>query len=310
MLLTKLDSCPDPDAHIEEARAVALGVPVHAISVHAGIGLEVLHDYLQPARTVALIGSSGVGKSTLLNHCLGEQRAPTCEARADDDKGRHTTSARELFMLKEGAMLIDTPGMREIGLTDADAGLDTTFADIEALAASCRFAAESPYSVFDNCGQDCCARSRILVERSVHERVVEVFAEATRKVVVGDPADDEDRGRDARQLQAARPGPDYIEIGRRRAPISSSAGRPRMTRRWPRARTSCRRSSMASSNDMRIAREEIFGPVVSIIPFDTEAEAIAPGQRDPVWPVRLDLEPRHRQGPPDREGRPGRASCR
>jgi ribosome biogenesis GTPase len=151
VLLTKLDTCADAEMYIEEARAVALGVPVHALSVHAGLGLEALHDHLQPTRTVALIGSSGVGKSTLLNHCLGEERALTSEARAEDDKGRHTTTARELFLLPQGAMLIDTPGMRELGLADADAGLDAAFADIETLAANCRFS-DCEHSGEPGCG--------------------------------------------------------------------------------------------------------------------------------------------------------------
>jgi ribosome biogenesis GTPase / thiamine phosphate phosphatase len=139
VLLTKLDECPDPSRYLEEARAVALGVPVHAVSVLAGMGLEALDAYLRPASTVALIGSSGVGKSTLVNHCLGEQRAAISEARAADDKGRHTTTARELFLLPSGALLIDTPGMRELGLVDAEAGLPTAFADVDAFAARCRF---------------------------------------------------------------------------------------------------------------------------------------------------------------------------
>ncbi|HEX5659653.1 MAG TPA: ribosome small subunit-dependent GTPase A [Polyangiales bacterium] len=137
VVLTKLDQCPEPASFLDEAQAVALGVPVHAVSVHAGIGLEALASYLRPARTIALIGSSGVGKSTLVNHCLGEERAAISEARAEDDKGRHTTTARELFLLPTGALLIDTPGMRELGMVDAD--LDTTFADLDALAAHCRF---------------------------------------------------------------------------------------------------------------------------------------------------------------------------
>ncbi|HKP56164.1 MAG TPA: ribosome small subunit-dependent GTPase A [Polyangiales bacterium] len=139
VLLTKLDSCPDPEAYLESAREVALGVPVHALSVHSGMGLEALDAYLTPARTVALIGSSGVGKSTLVNHCLGETRAATQAARDGDDKGRHTTTARELFLLPQGALLIDTPGMRELGLVEASDGLDATFADIEALSTGCRF---------------------------------------------------------------------------------------------------------------------------------------------------------------------------
>lgn len=139
VLLTKLDQCDDPTVYLEQAQAVALGVPVHALSVPAGLGLEVLATYLQPARTIALIGSSGVGKSTLVNHCLGEARAAISEARAADDKGRHTTTARELFLLPSGALLIDTPGMRELGLSDADSGMNVTFADITELAADCRF---------------------------------------------------------------------------------------------------------------------------------------------------------------------------
>jgi ribosome biogenesis GTPase len=139
VLLTKLDQCSDPTGYLEEAQAVALGVPVHAISALKGIGLEVLQQYLQPTCTVALIGSSGVGKSTLVNHCLGEARADVSEVRASDDKGRHTTTARELFFLPSGALLIDTPGMRELGLADADTGMSATFADIDELATSCRF---------------------------------------------------------------------------------------------------------------------------------------------------------------------------
>ena len=140
VLLTKLDACDDPEPYLEEARAVALGVPVHAISVHTGEGLAVVREYLAPGRTAALIGSSGVGKSTFVNWCLGEARAPTSEARAEDDKGRHTTTARELFLLPEGGVLIDTPGLRELGLTDAQSGLETAFEDVEVWVSECRFA--------------------------------------------------------------------------------------------------------------------------------------------------------------------------
>jgi ribosome biogenesis GTPase / thiamine phosphate phosphatase len=139
VLLTKLDTCDDPEPLIEQAREVALGVPVHALSVHSGEGVEAVRDYLTPGRTVALIGSSGVGKSTLVNWCLGEERAATSEARESDDKGRHTTTARELFATAAGALLIDTPGMRELGLTDASAGFEATFEDVEALVSACRF---------------------------------------------------------------------------------------------------------------------------------------------------------------------------
>lgn len=140
VLLTKLDTCDDPQPYLEQAQSVALGVPVHAVSALSGDGLDVLREYLAPGRTVALVGSSGVGKSTLVNWCLGEQRAATSEVRSDDDKGRHTTTARELFAIPSGGLLIDTPGMRELGLTEASAGLETAFEDVEARASNCRFA--------------------------------------------------------------------------------------------------------------------------------------------------------------------------
>lgn len=139
VLLTKLDVCEDPEPYLEEARAVAIGVPVHAVSAHSGEGLEVLRNYLTPGNTVALIGSSGVGKSTLVNWCLGEAKAATSAVREGDDKGRHTTTARELFRMPDGGLLIDTPGMRELGLTEASAGLEAAFEDVEAFVASCRF---------------------------------------------------------------------------------------------------------------------------------------------------------------------------
>jgi ribosome biogenesis GTPase len=139
VLLTKLDACADPEPLIERAREVALGVPVHALSVISGEGAGAVREYLAPGRTVALIGSSGVGKSTLVNWCLGEARAATSETREGDDKGRHTTTARELFVMADGGLLIDTPGMRELGLTEAAAGFEATFEDVELLVSSCRF---------------------------------------------------------------------------------------------------------------------------------------------------------------------------
>ena len=141
-------------------------------------------------------------------------------------------------------------------------------ADIE------RFAAESPYSVFDNCGQDCCARSRIFVERSVHERVVELFVEATRKVKVGDPADDATEVGSLVSFKQRDRVKDYIEIGLGEgaslvvggeAPADAALGDGAFL--MPAVFDNV-------SNDMRVAKEEIFGPVVTVIPFDTEAEAI------------------------------------
>jgi ribosome biogenesis GTPase / thiamine phosphate phosphatase len=139
VLLSKLDLCSEPDGYRAQAEAVALGVPVHFVSAHSGAGLAELSAYLQPAKTVALIGSSGVGKSTLVNTLLGGERVLTRAVRDADDKGRHTTTSRELFVLPGGALLIDTPGMRELGLWDAGEGLRAAFDDVAALAVQCRF---------------------------------------------------------------------------------------------------------------------------------------------------------------------------
>jgi len=142
-------------------------------------------------------------------------------------------------------------------------------ADIE------RFAAESPYSVFDNCGQDCCARSRILVERAVHERVVELFAEATRKVKVGDPADDATEVGTLVSFKQRDRVRDYIEVGLGEGASLVVGGDAPDDPALAAGAYLMPAVFDGVSNDMRIAREEIFGPVVSIIPFDTEAEAIA-----------------------------------
>jgi betaine-aldehyde dehydrogenase len=137
-----------------------------------------------------------------------------------------------------------------------------------------RFAAESPYSVFDNCGQDCCARSRILVERSAHDRVVELFAEATRKVVVGDPSDDRTEVGTLVSFKQRDRVRDYIEIGLGEGAQLVVGGAEPEDAALKGGAYLMPAVFDNVSNDMRIAREEIFGPVVSIIPFDTEAEAI------------------------------------
>ncbi|MFQ4134909.1 ribosome small subunit-dependent GTPase A [Nodosilinea sp. PGN35] len=139
IVLNKADTCPNLDDLLDQVESIAFGVPVHAVSAATGAGLEQLAPYLGPGQTVALIGSSGVGKSTLTNHFLGGQYQATQAVREDDSRGRHTTTGRHLLPLPSGALLIDTPGMRELQLWTTSEGLEATFADIEELAEDCRF---------------------------------------------------------------------------------------------------------------------------------------------------------------------------
>nr|MBA3812403.1 ribosome small subunit-dependent GTPase A [Caulobacteraceae bacterium] len=139
VLLTKADLCPDLDAAVASIERLAAGAPVHALSALTRQGLEALNAYLMPGRTAVMVGSSGAGKSTLLNALLGSERMVTQAIREQDGRGRHTTSHRELILLPGGGLLLDTPGMRELGLWDSEEGLAATFEDIEALAAGCKF---------------------------------------------------------------------------------------------------------------------------------------------------------------------------
>jgi ribosome biogenesis GTPase / thiamine phosphate phosphatase len=139
VVLSKSDLCPDVQARIDEVERVAVGATVLAVSAAIGDGMAALQAHLAPGQTLALLGSSGVGKSTLINALLGVERQATKPVRADDDKGRHTTVRRELILHPDGGVLIDTPGLRELQLW-ADPGEATqAFGEIESLAADCRF---------------------------------------------------------------------------------------------------------------------------------------------------------------------------
>ena len=138
VVLTKADLADDADAAVRVVRAIAPGVDVAAVSSVSGEGVEQLERWLKAGRTAVLLGSSGAGKSTLTNRLAGGEVLRTGAVR-DDGKGRHTTTHRQLVRLAGGALLIDTPGMRELQLWTADAGLEAAFADVEALAARCRF---------------------------------------------------------------------------------------------------------------------------------------------------------------------------
>jgi ribosome biogenesis GTPase len=138
VLLTKCDLVDDAEILRSEVAASTPGADVHAVSAHTGDGIELLCAYAAPGRTVAFLGQSGVGKSTLVNALTGEEAMATRQIRGDG-KGRHTTTHRELVRVPGGGVLIDTPGLRGIQLYDADDGLDRAFADVEELGRTCRF---------------------------------------------------------------------------------------------------------------------------------------------------------------------------
>lgn len=139
IILTKADLVDDYSLFVEEIRQAVSDVPIFAISSHTGYGLEGLYEYLQSCKTVVFLGMSGVGKSSLLNALMEREVMDVKAIREDDSRGRHTTTHRQLFMLSSGAMVIDTPGMRELGLLGVDDAISMEFSDIEKLFAECRF---------------------------------------------------------------------------------------------------------------------------------------------------------------------------
>jgi ribosome biogenesis GTPase len=138
VVVNKIDTADDPMAELLEIEPVTMGVSVHAVSAVTADGLDALDQYLQTGKTIALLGSSGVGKSTLVNRFAGREVLATADISAGG-RGRHTTSHRELVPLPSGAVLLDTPGMRELQLWAGEEVLDTTFSEISELAAQCKF---------------------------------------------------------------------------------------------------------------------------------------------------------------------------
>ncbi len=140
VILTKLDLCQDPESYVSSARSVAgPDISIHTLSAVTKEGLKELAPYLQEGKAIVLLGSSGVGKSSLVNAISQEPLMETQAIREDDAKGRHTTTHRQILKLKNGALLIDTPGMRELGMWNADDGLSDAFEDIINLSQGCRF---------------------------------------------------------------------------------------------------------------------------------------------------------------------------
>lgn len=139
LILTKADLVEDFSEQMRAAEKIAFGMGVYAVSVVTGNGLDALADYLKPRKTIVFLGSSGVGKSSLLNALAGKDIMAVNEIREDDSKGRHTTTHRQLIMLDSGVMVIDTPGMRELGMWDVSMGLGEAFGDVEQYFGRCKF---------------------------------------------------------------------------------------------------------------------------------------------------------------------------
>ncbi|MFX3632803.1 MAG: ribosome small subunit-dependent GTPase A [Candidatus Pristimantibacillus sp.] len=177
IVLTKKDLCIDLDEKVSEVNDVAYGVPILLISNVTGEGLEQLQPYLQEGITVAFIGSSGVGKSSLLNAFLEQDVQKTIEVRQGDDRGRHTTTHKELFFLPSGAMVIDTPGMRELQLWDAAEGLENAFHDVEDLAEQCRFTDCTHHA------EPGCAVQAAIAAGSIPEQRLESYRKLQRELV-------------------------------------------------------------------------------------------------------------------------------
>ncbi|OGI28340.1 MAG: ribosome small subunit-dependent GTPase A, partial [Candidatus Melainabacteria bacterium RIFOXYA12_FULL_32_12] len=139
VVLTKTDLCPDVQSKISEVENIAFGVDIHAISNVSTEGIEALQKYFINDKTIVLLGSSGVGKSSLINNLTKENIMKTNELRSNIEKGRHTTTHKQMIILPEGGLIIDTPGIRELQLWDAEDGISQTFNDIEDIAKSCKF---------------------------------------------------------------------------------------------------------------------------------------------------------------------------
>src|SRR4051794_6242961 len=185
VVLNKSDLAHDVDGRLVAVDAIAPGVPVVPVSAWTGAGLDELRSHLRPGSTAAILGSSGVGKSTLVNALLGEDRQATGAVRGSDSRGRHTTTHRELFELPGGALLVDTPGIRALEVLGADEGLDAAFDDVRDIALTCRFS---------DCRHDgepgCAIRAALDDGRLTEERLAshrKLERESARAAREGDP---------------------------------------------------------------------------------------------------------------------------
>jgi ribosome biogenesis GTPase / thiamine phosphate phosphatase len=183
VVLNKADGCDEVAARIAEVQGIAAGIPIVAVSALTGDGADALNTFLGPGQTVVLLGSSGVGKSTLLNHFLRRDAQAVQAVRASDSRGRHTTTSRELFELPGGALLIDTPGLRELQLWGTTEGVEQAFSDIEELAAQCRYG-NCGHTTEPGCAvQAAIAQGRLDENRLENQRKLEREREFVRRKV-------------------------------------------------------------------------------------------------------------------------------
>ena len=190
LLLTKSDLCDSPAAAVADLRGRLGDVPVHAVSALTGDGLDALAPYLSGGRTAAMLGSSGVGKSTLLNRLLGLDRQEVSPVRDDDDRGRHTTTRRELVALPSGGLLIDSPGIRELQLWAEGADVDAAFDDVARLAEGC------PFTDCSHVHEPRCAVLRALAEGRLDQARYDSFLKLRRELAYEEARTD---GRAARE---------------------------------------------------------------------------------------------------------------
>jgi len=202
VVLNKADVCDDLPARLAETAAVAGPSPVVSLSAHNGEGLDRLTAFLAPGRTVALLGSSGVGKSTIVNRLVGEDRLRTAEVRASDSRGRHTTTHRELVPLAQGGALIDTPGMRELQLWAGQESVGRAFEEIAGIAGACR------YRDCSHAGEPGCAVAQALEEGAItHERwesYRKLLGEARRHEHLTDPLAAQEHKRKLKAMHRAQ----------------------------------------------------------------------------------------------------------
>ncbi len=177
IVLSKADLCNDVAEKVARVEEIAPGIPVYGISSSNGIGIDQVRQIFRSGRTVVILGSSGVGKSTFVNTVAGVEILKTGAIRENDDRGRHTTTHRQLVCLPDGSMVIDTPGMRELGMIDVSDGVNITFSDIEELAGECRFRNCSHTNEPD------CAVLRALEEGTLNEDRLEGYRKLQKEVV-------------------------------------------------------------------------------------------------------------------------------